>query len=113
MNKKVLCLCSYAQLRSPTIARVLHELYGHETVAHGIRNNTVDVPLIEWADEIVCADAEHLRWIAREFPGYESKAVCLYIPDEYNRDSPALVRLILERYRTWTELTPPPLLRRS
>ena len=62
--KKVLCVCSAELLRSPTAAVILQQEYGYNTRAVGVEDSFALIPiddvLIEWADEIVCADIDHV-----------------------------------------------------
>lgn len=101
--KKVLCVCSAGLLRSPTAARVLAEEYNYNTRAAGLDTEhaliPVDDALLYWADEIVCMNNEQLVRLTdmtEHMPGKEY--VCLDIPDDYAYMSPALVKLIKERY---------------
>lgn len=101
-NQKVLCVCSAGLLRSPTMAWVLSQApFNYNTRAAGISEEfaliLVDDVLIEWADEIVCADREHVNHILTQFPQVES-VVCLDLPDQYQYRDPELVDLIFKRY---------------
>ena len=99
--KKVLCVCSAGLLRSPTIAKVLAEEYGHNTRAAGIAEEyaLIDVTdvLIEWADEIVVAEQAVGRQLLNTFPEVK-EYICLDLPDKFAYNSPELVELIKERY---------------
>jgi predicted protein tyrosine phosphatase len=93
--KRVLCVCSAGILRSATIAWVLsNEPYRCNTRAVGLGNYALirlTPQLLQWADEIVCADKEQFDAITR----MTSKPVhCLHIPDEYDFRSPELVSAI-------------------
>ena len=93
--KRVLCVCSAGILRSATIAWVLsNEPYRCNTRAVGLSNYAlirVTPQLLQWADEIVCADKEQLDAISR----MTNKPVhCLHIPDEHDFRSPELVSAI-------------------
>jgi predicted protein tyrosine phosphatase len=93
--KRVLCVCSAGILRSATMAWVLgNEPYSCNTRAVGLGDYAlirVTPQLIEWADEIVCADQEQFDAITR----ITNKPVhCLHIPDEHDFRSPELVSAI-------------------
>lgn len=104
--KKVLAVCSGGLLRSPTIAHTLaSEPYNYNTRSAGINSdyalNLVDQVLLEWADEIVCADFEHETTIRDMLEGIglsNKTVVCLKIPDIYPYRSAKLVSMIKERY---------------
>ena len=93
--KRVLCVCSAGILRSATIAWVLsNEPYRCNTRAVGLGDYAlirVTPQLLQWADEIVCADEEQFDALTR----MTNKPVhCLHIPDEYDFRSPELVSAI-------------------
>ena len=105
--KRVLAVCSAGMLRSPTIAWVLgQEPYGYNCRSAGYNTgyalNIVDELLLRWADEIVCADTEHARFIEGEMQelGLRKPVFNLQLPDQYAYRDPELVRLIKERYDT-------------
>lgn len=111
--KRVLCVCSAGLLRSPTIARVLQEKYGYNTRAAGISIEYAlihaDSYLVEWADEIVCADISHEEYIRLQHTGLVSSLglsidipppiKTLNLPDEFGYMDEELCKLILERYK--------------
>lgn len=100
-TKKVLCVCSAGLLRSPTAAVVLSQPpYGFNTRAVGcVREYAlipIDAVLVEWADEIVCMQREH---VDRLPPVSEDTVIiCLDIKDEYQYRDEGLMKLIAERY---------------
>ena len=104
--KRVLAVCSGGLLRSPTIAHTLAaDPYNYNTRSAGLNPdyalNLVDQVLLEWADEIVCADTEHEVEIKDmlENIGLSSKSVvCLKLPDVYEYRHRKLVHLIKKRY---------------
>lgn len=106
-HKKVLCVCSAGLLRSPTIAFVLsQDPFNFNTRAVGISSEYALVPLdavhLFWADEIVCADADHEQFVrgALEFADFEigEKPIhCLNIPDRFKFRDPKLVQMIQEK----------------
>ncbi len=109
--KRVLAVCSGGLLRSPTIAHTLAaEPYNYNTRSVGIDPdyalNILDQVLLEWADEIVCADTEHEVEVRRQLNdiGITRKTVvCLKLPDVYAYRDRKLVHLIQKRYNQYLE----------
>lgn len=109
-HKRVLCVCSAGLLRSPTIAHTLcGRPYNYNTRSAGTVKsyalNMITEDLLLWADEIVCADTEHMIAVKDMMftLGYDleklrKEIVCLEIPDIYEYRQPKLVKLIKERY---------------
>ncbi len=99
--KRVLCVCSAGLLRSPTAALVLSkDPYNFNTRACGavpefalIALNRV---LVEWADEIVCMEKEHMAAI--ESLGPSCPVICLDISDSYEYRNEELQELIKTKY---------------
>ena len=102
--KKVLCVCSAGLLRSPTMAVILsNPPYNCNTRAAGVATDyaliPMDVALLEWADEIVCASEDQIESV-RE--GLKNKLIsqpfkpvyCLDLPDNYSFRDPTLVGMI-------------------
>ena len=109
--KRVLAVCSGGLLRSPTIAHTLaSEPYNYNTRSAGTEPyyalNLVDQVLLEWADEIVCADSEHeveIRNMLMDIGITTKKIVCLKLPDVYPYRDRKLVHLIKKRYNQYLE----------
>lgn len=104
--KRVLCVCSAGLLRSPTTAYVLAAEFDCNTRAAGLSQEYALIPvdrvLIEWADEIVCMEADHAQQLKRwNVP--PTKIIVLNIPDEFEYRDPELVRLIRTNYAKATE----------
>lgn len=102
-EKKVLCLCSAGMLRSPTVANVLHSLYGYNTRAAGVTDDFALIPVDEilcvWADEIVVVDSHVRGMFTFKFgEGYNSKITQLNIPDIYEWNDAKLIEIIKEQY---------------
>lgn len=99
--KKVLCVCSAGLLRSPTTANVLHKELGYNTRAVGIDIGHALVPidevLVAWADEIVCMEERHARYITDNFKN-PPPIITLNVPDTYSYMDEELQRLVLEAY---------------
>jgi predicted protein tyrosine phosphatase len=104
--KRVLAVCSGGLLRSPTIAHTLAaEPYNYNTRSVGIDEtyalNILDQVLLEWADEIVCADTEHevtVRLKLMDIGITLKPVVNLKLPDVYPYRDRKLVHLIKKRY---------------
>jgi predicted protein tyrosine phosphatase len=103
--KKVLTVCSAGMLRSPTIAWVLgQDPYGYNCRPAGYVQEyalvKVDDVLLTWADEVVCADLEHLYYVKDRLKDLDldKPLVNLNLPDIYEYRDPELVKLIKERY---------------
>jgi len=103
---RTLTVCSAGMLRSPSIAWVLGNApYNRNTRAAGVAQEYALVPvdevLLEWADEIVCAEEEHkneIKQMLKEFEVEEDKPVyALNIPDSFKYRDVKLIRLIQEK----------------
>ena len=100
--KKVLCVCSAGLLRSPSLAWVLsNPPYNCNTRAAGMDNEYALVPvdevLLEWCEEIVCAEKSHADDLKELFRGNENlkkPIVVLDIPDSYRMRDPKLIAII-------------------
>lgn len=99
--KRVLCVCSAGLLRSPTIAHVLsQEPYNFNTRAVGAVKEfaliPVDEVLLEWADEVVCAEDYHADIVRQIDPDVNIKV--LDIPDRFPYRDAELVAMIRRAY---------------
>jgi len=99
-------------LRSPTIALVLSKPpYNYNTRACGIVSSyaliKLDEVLLRWADEIVCADNEHVREVKRRLTEFDldTPVVDLNLPDIYEYRDPKLIKFIEVRYKKYLEET--------
>ena len=108
--KRVLAVCSGGLLRSPTIAHTLAaEPYNYNTRSVGIdldyALNILDQVLLEWADEIVCADSEHEIEVKNRLMdiGLTKPIVNLKLPDVYPYRDRKLVHLIKKRYNQYLD----------
>ena len=102
-TKRVLAVCSAGLLRSPTIAWLLSQSpWEYNTRSAGISKEyaliVVDVVLLNWADEIVCAAQDHADVLKEDYPGHENKTIVLGLPDIFPYRDPELVQLITARY---------------
>jgi predicted protein tyrosine phosphatase len=108
--KKVLAVCSAGLLRSPTIAWVLSQKpYEYNCRAAGIESDyaliKLDDVLLQWADEIVCADTEHYSVVYNKLEELDLKKTILnmQLPDVYQYRHPKLVKLIQKKYNQYLE----------
>lgn len=100
-HRRVLCVCSAGLLRSPTIALVLSQHpYNYNTRAVGIDQEfaliPIDAVLVEWADEIVCADYKQFTYISEKWP--DRTVINLNIPDSYDYRDNELIAMIKHKY---------------
>jgi predicted protein tyrosine phosphatase len=77
--------------------------YNFNTRAAGVYTDyaliPVDEVLIEWADEIVCANPEVFHQLSAHFGKMEDKQIrTLNLPDRFQYDDPELVSQIVEQY---------------
>ncbi len=104
LSKRVLCVCSGGLLRSPTIAWVLsNDPYNFNTRSCGTSDeyalNVIDDVLVNWADEIVCANTDHFNYVNSCYHDSAIRVMIdLKIPDIYGYRDPELVELIKDRY---------------
>jgi len=99
MKKKVLFVCTQNRLRSPTAEHLYRSSADIDVRSAGISPSAtvpVSKELLEWADVVYVFEKQQRNVIHKRFPElYEKKQiVCLYIPDEYDFMSPALVNLL-------------------
>lgn len=113
-HKRVLCLCSANMLRSPTMQYILSsEPFNYNTRSAGVYPYALipmSAELLLWADEIVCADTEHVQKVLSVADNIsplikEKPIVNLRIPDIYEYRHPHLERLIEDRYIAWLNET--------
>ena len=105
-TKKVLCVCSAGLLRSPTAANVLWQVYGYNTRACGCSSEyalvPVDLVLLEWADEVVFMQREHMEKVLTDYPDWnkdsKTEMTVLDIPDTFSWGDGNLKAMIKERY---------------
>lgn len=109
--KRVLAVCSGGLLRSPTIAHTLAgDPYNYNTRSVGTDPdyalNLLDQVMLEWANEIVCANSEHeiaVRNMLMDIGLSNKPVVCLKLEDVYQYRDRKLVHLIKKRYNQYLE----------
>ena len=109
--KKVLCVCTFNHMRSPTMAWVLsNPPFNFNARSCGIDQSGALIPisrfLLEWADEIVCARDCHYDYVQyrlRDLKDCNPVVICLDIPDIYEYRTPILKKIIKVRYNAATK----------
>lgn len=100
--KKVLFVCGYNRLRSPTAEQVFSSYPEIEVDSAGL-NHDANVPLtpklVQWADMILVMEKEHLAKIRQKFKAQlkNQKLISLDIPDEYEYMDPKLVEILKKK----------------
>lgn len=106
--KRVLCVCSAGLLRSPTTAFVLsQEPFNFNTRAAGLTKEfaliPVDSVLLDWADEVVCMDAEQKEQLEKMLDeAADTPVINLDIEDSYRYRDPELMEKIKQAYNRET-----------
>jgi predicted protein tyrosine phosphatase len=103
----VLFVCSANKLRSPTAETLFKTMNGIEALSAGTDQNStrpVTKELVAWADVIVAMESHHRERIRKKFKERpaDNRIITLNIPDEYERDDPALISLLKEK--AWARL---------
>lgn len=96
---RVLFVCTANRLRSPTAERLFGAWPGIEALSAGTDRDAtrpLTAELVAAADLIVAMEPEHRERIRKRFRQRppDSRIVTLHIPDEYERDDPALIALL-------------------
>jgi len=102
---RTLVVCSAGMLRSPSISWVVgNDPYNRNSRAVGVSNEYALIPidhvLLEWADEIICADCDHeevVKGMLKEFEMEDKIIYCLNIPDSFKYRDIRLIKLIKEK----------------
>ena len=101
-SKRVLCVCTGNQLRSPTVALVLSgEPFNFNTRSCGVDPGSavclIDNVMVEWADEIVVLEEMHKSVVVQMFNPQKPIKV-LGLPDQYTFRDPTLMAAVAEKY---------------
>jgi len=99
---QVLFLCTSNRLRSPTAESTFRSWPGITVASAGLdaaATRVVDTALIAAADMIFVMETRHRDILKRRFRAVlgQRPVIVLGIPDEYERDDPALIALLRER----------------
>jgi predicted protein tyrosine phosphatase len=94
-KRRILFACTINRMRSATA----HDAY-RDDPRRAVRSAGTAAALLAWADAVVVMEKAHRNHTRKHFPHvYEQKPiVCLYIPDEYDYQQPALLALLRERF---------------
>jgi predicted protein tyrosine phosphatase len=99
---RVLFVCSRNRRRSPTAETVFATWRGIEVASAGLKpdaDNPLDAEQLGWSELIVVMERRHRDELRRRFRAQlrDQRVICLDIPDDYERDDPALVALLRAR----------------
>ena len=103
-TKKVLTVCSAGLLRSATLQNLLIREYGYNVRNCGTDDSYALIPISEalvlWADEIVFVNKSNYNVVKTDLEKLEitKKCIILDIPDMYNFNDPALIKICKEQY---------------
>ncbi len=103
-SRRYLCICAANRQRSPTAEDVLWRMAGERGVDLEVRSagisvlceNPVTEAMVREADVIFVMEDYMARELEKRHVLDPGKIVCLDIPDVYDRDEPALVRILRE-----------------
>jgi predicted protein tyrosine phosphatase len=109
--RRVLFLCRYNRMRSPTAERIFSKRTDLDVRSAGTAPNAlarVNAQMLEWADLIFIMDDQQRRALRRRFAGHPAlgRLICLDIPDVYSFLQPELISLL--QARTAPHLPPGP-----
>lgn len=99
---RVLFLCRYNRMRSPTAERLFCKRPELDVRSAGTSTDAlarVNARMLDWADVIFIMDEQQRRSLHRRFPGHHAleRLVCLDIPDDFTFLQPELVELLEAR----------------
>ena len=92
---KLLFICNQNENRSKTAEEIFKNKF--ETKSAGLYNKKqVDEKQLSWADKVIVMEDEQRSEIARRFPKQyiKKQIISLEIPDVYNYNNPALIRIL-------------------
>lgn len=101
-KRRVLFICSYNRLRSPTAQKIFSDYTYLEVKSAGILPHAiiqVSKELLEWADIIFVMESTQKRFILDKFNGISNRKsiICLNIPDEYYYMDSELVEMLRDK----------------
>ncbi|MCT8970796.1 low molecular weight protein tyrosine phosphatase family protein [Microbaculum marinisediminis] len=99
---RVLFVCTANKLRSPTAESVFRDYPGIESLSAGTDPHAptpLSKELIESVDLIIAMETHHRERIRKKYKQRpaDGRIITLHIPDEYERDDPALIELLKKR----------------
>ena len=99
---RVLFLCRYNMMRSPTAERMFSNRADLEVRSAGTASDAlahVNRQMLDWADLVFIMEEQQRRSLHRRFAGHPAleRLICLDIPDEYTFLQPELMQLLQSR----------------
>lgn len=99
---RVLFVCRYNRMRSPTAERLFSKRPDLDVRSAGTSTDAlarINVRMLDWADVIFIMDEQQRRALHSRFAGHQALArlVCLDIPDDFTFLQPELVDLLEAR----------------
>ena len=99
---RVLCVCSAAINRSPTLAWVLsHDPYNFNTISAGSHTYKALVPvtqaLLDWAQRLVFVSSENYKMVLKFGLTLPQEVYVLNIKDSFSYRDPTLISIIHEQ----------------
>ena len=99
---RVLFLCRYNMMRSPTAERMFSNRADLEVRSAGTASDAlahVNRQMLDWADLVFIMEEQQRRSLHRRFAGHPAleRLICLDIPDEYTFLQPELIALLESR----------------
>ena len=96
---RVLFLCRYNMMRSPTAERMFSKRADLEVRSAGTASDAlarVNTQMLDWADLIFIMDDQQRRSLHRRFAEHPAleRLICLDIPDEFTFLQPELMTLL-------------------
>ncbi len=103
---KILFVCSYNRLRSPTAEKLYESRLDLEVKSAGLdpqSKQPLSRELLKWADRVFVFEKRHRNQIQKLFKDlYARKRIeCLYIPDAYEYMDPELIALLRTKLRRY------------
>ena len=94
----LLFICSRNRLRSPTAEHIFAE-YASTRSAGTAKDAEIRVGLddLEWANIVFVMEQRHVKQLRNLFPKFESRVICLGIPDHYQYMQPELIAILEQK----------------
>jgi predicted protein tyrosine phosphatase len=100
-RKRVLFVCEGNLHRSPTAESLYAGTFGLAVRSAGLASSArtqVTEELLAWADMVFVMERRLQKMLLRRFVDFPpEKVICLDVPDDYQRDEPALLAVLAER----------------
>ena len=94
----LLFICSRNRLRSPTAEHIFAH-YAETRSAGTAKDAEIRVGLddLEWANIVFVMEQRHVKQLRNLFPKFESRVICLGIPDHYQYMQPELIAILEQK----------------